>query len=387
MVTKLVTDLKVSPSDWLTNQTSVNKPWQIWYRYNGKLVKIQRMNREKGYKSRVLLTKSILKAENEKLRVYGYNPLTKTYLIAPPYEAIESADFNNEYDFARALEFAYTQLKCVPHTLIDVKSFLKYACQSMSTLQLSHIPIDQVSRKHIKAVMNHCEEVRNLSCRSWNAYRAYFMMLFNELDELELIDQNPVRGLKKKKEVFKPRKILNPSERNRIKEYLFTHHPEFYRFVQIFFHSGCRRTELLSLMVKDVNLQASEFTVLVRKGRQGRYQKKIIKDVALSYWREQLLNAHPEDYVFGNSLLPGSHKIREEQVTRRWKRIVKDKLGITADLYSLKHLNTDETAALLDIEAAAMHNGHTSTEITKRHYAFGEEARALNNLRKVNNEL
>jgi hypothetical protein len=58
VVTRLVTPLKVNPSDWLTNPNSINSPWQVWYRYKGKLVKIMGMNREKNHSARVKLTES-----------------------------------------------------------------------------------------------------------------------------------------------------------------------------------------------------------------------------------------------------------------------------------------------------------------------------------------
>jgi len=66
-------------------------------------------------------------------------------------------------------------------------------------------------------------------------------------------------------------------------------------------------------------------------------------------------NNKKEDYIFSKYLETGKTSNRPEQITRRWKRHVKDKLGIEADFYSLKHLNTDETAALLDLGDAAAH--------------------------------
>ena len=90
MVTKLVTDLKVFPTDWLTNPQSVNQPWRIWYRYKGHLVKIMGMNREKDYAHRVLLTRELFLKEKERLLKYGFDPISKTYLIDPPTLATES---------------------------------------------------------------------------------------------------------------------------------------------------------------------------------------------------------------------------------------------------------------------------------------------------------
>jgi len=95
-----------------------------------------------------------------------------------------------------------------------------------------------------------------------------------------------------------------------------------------------------------------------------------------------------EDYVFGLGLKPSKREtpIRSDQITKRWNRLVKNKLGIEADFYSLKHLNTDETAALLGLEAAALQNSHTSTIITFKHYALGEKGRQLERLKKVGNK-
>lgn len=60
-------------------------------------------------------------------------------------------------------------------------------------------------------------------------------------------------------------------------------------------------------------------------------------------------------------------------------------LGIKGDFYSLKHSNLDETAAALDINAAAAMAGHTTPVITLKHYAHGEKERQHERLKKVAN--
>ena len=386
MVTKLVTDLKVSPPDWLTNPLSVQKPWKIWYRYQGKLVKIMGMNREKQYRERVTKTRQLLTREQEKLTLYGYNPLDKSYLVPLPNIPGEMA-VNSNTRLLEALQLGYDQLQLHHTTLLNIKSCIKYVAVAAKTLGFNNLQVGQISRKHIKLIMNQCNLIRPMSERTWNSYRAYLMMIFEQLLELELVDHNPAREIKKKRETIKIRQILTHEERIKIKDHLRTKHPDFYRFIQIFFHSGGRRTELLSLRVKDVNLLKSEYTTLIRKGEQKRYVIRVIKTVAFEYWQEQLCNAQPEHYVFSVGLQPGPVKIDENQVTKRWKVHVKEKLGITADLYSLKHLNTDETAAILGIEAAAAHNSHTSTKITLKHYALGEGQRMREKLKGLSNEL
>ena len=105
----------------------------------------------------------------------------------------------------------------------------------------------------------------------------------------------------------------------------------------------------------------------------------------MPYWREQI-GSNISGYVFSVGLLPGTKKIRDEQVTRRWKRHVKDKLGITADLYSLKHLNTDEMSEQLSLAEAAKHNSH-SIQMARKHYAVNESIREMNRVKKLKNQL
>lgn len=285
-----------------------------------------------------------------------------------------------------SLSLAIEHLDVERATQICVKSCIKYIGESAIAIGIAHLPVNQVRKGHIKLLMNNCAEQRKLSPRSWNAYRAYLMMLFEQLDELELVDHNPVRELKKKKETFQLRQTLTNEERERVKCHLKQNHPDFYRFVQIFFHSGSRRTELLSLKVKDVDLAKGQYITLVKKGQRKKHVVRVIKNIALPFWEELLQGAKSDDYAFSEGLIPGPNKIREEQVTRRWKRLVKDKLEIIADLYSLKHLNTDETASILDINAAAAHNSHTTSQITRKVYAFGEDARLREKLKNVTNE-
>ena len=62
-------------------------------------------------------------------------------------------------------------------------------------------------------------------------------------------------------------------------------------------------------------------------------------------------------------------------------------LNITADFYSLKHLNLDETTELLSLEDAARMANHKGTKMMSSVYAVGEKQRQFEKLKKVSNSL
>ena len=79
-----------------------------------------------------------------------------------------------------------------------------------------------------------------------------------------------------------------------------------------------------------------------------------------------------------------------ERITKKWLALIKATkekggLGINTDFYSLKHLNFDETASILSIEAASQMAGQSSTIITIKHYAINEESRKMEKLKKIDN--
>lgn len=285
----------------------------------------------------------------------------------------------------KSLDYAFSKLKVEPHTRECVASSLKYIQLSIRALGYNQIEAHRITRKHVRLIMDQCEQDRNLSARSWNAYRTYLGMLFEQLMEYELIESNPVLQLRKKQEDEVVRTVLTTEQRRLLIKHLEETDPVFLRFIQIFFHSGARRTELLSLRIENIYLDKGYYQVFVKKGRKKRWVTKVIKEIALPFWREQIGDSI-SGYIFSIGLLPGDKPIRAEQVTRRWKRHVKDKLNITADLYSLKHLNTDEISSELSLIEAAKHNSH-SVQMAKKHYAVNETLREMERVRKIKNQL
>lgn len=381
-------NLSVTPKDWQTAKHDLKKDWFISYRFydpafdKPKQVVIKGMNTHKTIAERRAVTKSLLDEELYMLQVNGYNPFHGRF--------IEQLHFDCEVDpntlFLPALKIAKDKLLCSRETGHDIKSVLKYFSQSVIALGLDKFRITDIRKKHIRLLLDHLARTKkNWSANQHNHYRKYLSILFSQLCEMEAVDFNPVIAIKKQKTVQRLRTMLTAEERIRINIDLKEQQYHFWRFIQLFFHSGARESELMQLKHSDVDLSSGYFKVLIKKGNTHTEKLRPIKTIAAPLWAELMKEAKPGEFLFSKNLQPGPSAINPRQLTRRWREHVKKKLKIDADLYSLKHLNLDETAAALSIGDAAAMAGHSTPVITMKHYATGEAKRQMEKLKTVTN--
>ncbi len=388
------TELKVHPENWQLPRASVKKDWYVYYRFydptyknnpkfkKGKLVIIKGMNQFKSISERQTETREIIRRELERLKNDSYNPITSKIIKV----VLPQMDIDPSTSFINALTLVEKRISASVSTKRDLKSILKFLTAAAIQLRYSDFPIISISRKHIKQLLSHIDISYGESSHRYNKIRSYLMMLYKELIELEVVEVNPLRDLSKKKSIQRIRKLPNIENRQAINAYLLKHQYRFWLFMQIFFHSGARLTELMKVKRSDVNLNEQYFVITIKKGRVYKEVIRPVKNIALQYWKEAIENAAEDDFIFSNGLLPGKSAIQSYQITKRWNRHIKTKLGIKEDFYSLKHLNLDETAAILDINDASAMASHTSTSITTKHYALGEKQRQNERLKNISNK-
>jgi integrase len=171
-----------------------------------------------------------------------------------------------------------------------------------------------------------------------------------------------------------------------INDHLNEHHYRYWCFINLYFHSGGRMTELLQQKKSTVDLTNQKYKSLVKKGRFYKEVERTIKDIAVPFWQEFLNECKGDEYLFGVDFKPAAKAMAKDTAGRWWKRIVKDELKINVDLYSLKHLNTDEITADLGAKDAARLNAHENEQMVLKVYAVGEEERQHQRLKKVGNK-
>lgn len=324
---------------------------------------------------------TLLNNEMDLLLTRGYNPITNSFSVP------DNAEVNPRTPFIEALWLVYKKVKAVKGTLVDIKCVIRGTEKAATALNYNNLPICDVSRKHIKLILEQCLKTNpRFSADRYNKYRYYLVRLFKELIELEAATYNVPRDISKMKVTQKIRQTLSDDERKIVNEHLFRYNRPFWKFMQIFFHSGGRETELMLLQGKDVNLKMQKYKSTVKKGTHYREVYRTIKDIALLFWSEQMETCGDEDYVFSRDLMHGPKAIRVDQISRRWKHYVKVPLGITADFYSLKHLNTDATVDALGMADAAAQNAHTSTNMVMKVYAINEKERQHQRLKMLENK-
>lgn len=396
------TDLWVSPTNWKTisGKKAMESNWYVQcYFYDPVFVD----KYPKGFPFRKKLNSlKTLEDRRAAVRLYleeipklfidkGYNPITKSYMIESIEEIKEPIEYTEllpETPFIIALDLGYGKLNKSERTMSDLKYILLHIKQAITELRFDEKKISEVTRRDIKLIIQYLEKKEGeFSSHKYNKYIANLSIVFSELVEWECVDTNILRDIKKKKITTELREVLTIDERKKVVGHLKVKCPEFFYFAQIFFHSGIRITELLSIKVSDVDLKNQKFKYLLKKGGRNIWKVGVIKDIALPYWSKVLLTSNPDDFVFSTGLIPGSKQLTYNAIRLRWKRNVKVKLGITADFYSLKHLNLDETTKLLSLNDAARMANHTTTEMVEKVYAIGERDRQDERLRKLANEL
>lgn len=88
-------------------------------------------------------------------------------------------------------------------------------------------------------------------------------ILFKELVNVEAIESNPLKEIEKKSVEKKIRKVLTREERIKIDKFLREEGYTFWRYTQIFFHSGARESELMRIRKEDVFLNEQYYIATI----------------------------------------------------------------------------------------------------------------------------
>lgn len=392
----------ISPRNYqsFTSKSDFPKNWFVECRFHDPKFKseypkgLQYRRKFSGTDLQVLkLTAKIYKEEMEALLDNKrYNPITKLYMHE------NRSEINPYTSFIQALWLIREKVPFSDDYKSLSKQLLNRIEKVLPELSYTNLLIGETKIWHIKNIL----ETINTTNSVFNKYRSCLSTLFKELLEYGCCEYNPVSSVSKKMEVPEIRKVLSKKKQTLVYEYLRVNFPEFFRYAKIFFYSGARSSELLRVQSKYVDLENQEYRVLIKKRRTYVWETKIIIPAALPYWIAILKESTDEDdYIFSKGLRPGCNPIKPYQITKRWKRNVKDSedikdhngnvIKIDEDFYSWKHLFLDmldefqngNQAPILPINLAQGMANHLSPETTNK-YTVGKSDRNKEFLKKIN---
>ena len=354
------TEFWVSPANWQkATKKDLDKEWYVQCtffdpRYEKKYPKgfpyRKKANRPNTIEERKEMISFLLKNIPKQLND-GYNPIIRKYMHLQKEGLYPDLHFIEAY--RRALEIK----SGTKSHLYNIKCAIDRLEKASEVLEMQNIKVKDLRRVDLKRMLDWLQ----LPDKYYNRFVIYFSSLYRELIEYECCESNITRDIYPKKTFKEPRLVLEKNELDKVKEHLEEHYPDFYRYMMIFLYSGARNTELFRLQRKDVDLDKQEFVILLEKGGQYKRCTKVILSPALEYWKEVCEECQsPDDYLFSLNFVPNKKIGHTEIVTRFWKRNVKDKLGVDADFYALKHYMLDN----LDSDTAMLLASHTNKNTT-----------------------
>ena len=296
-------ELKVYPKNWQSKSAKITSNWYIKYRFydprfaSPKQVMIKGMNQFKDLSGRQGATLKALEIELHQLSKEGYNPFLKSKISLEGTNLI-----NPQTPILDALKSAYAKIEVSSRTRLDLKFVLSSVGKTIQSLGFSKYQISQVTRKTVKLIL----EAASNSPDRFNKNRSYLMILFAELCELELIETNPVRDIRKKKTVKHIREVLTDEERISVDKHLKNNYPEFHRFLNIFFHLIWKRSQKTT---KNKVSYSSTFIVYLyltrvyEKGLQCLVENSLTTDSYISNYSGWGTNSNifrPRIYYYGD---------------------------------------------------------------------------------------
>lgn len=392
----------------------INKVWYIFFRFfdpvSQKWVLIKEkkgINRFKNFKERIAEANALCEVVHEYLK-QGWNPITKT-VDAKRTDQFAEINELSKISFTKAIDFALEHCNTSPRTLANYKNSARRIIAMARSVEVAGakvrynfatLPIETISRKHIKLLLDHCKHTFDWSNKAYNKHMGYFKSILSRLVECEVIATNPAHGIKCLP-VTETKKFVpyTEEEKNRIREHLYLHHYGFFVILMIIYNAGMRPNEVLALRPSDIDLNKRLILLVPDKGRDNSKTKKIrhipISDSLFVLLKEWLKHEHqPGDYLFGSPYASGKGnqgtgvkhadyfkpspvRIKRDTLTKLWKRIVIDGLGINKHFYAAKHTGSDDKILSgISVDALQSMYGHTSKFMTLKYITELKEIHA-----------
>lgn len=354
--------------------------WYVHYRYEGKQFReIAGLNKIEDLEKREAKAIEICRLILVELKS-GWNPNI-------PISFSETEKMN----IVDAIKFALDKKSqsISKRTLVAYKSTTDFFIKAVKDLKLSNVLITDIKRIHIKTILERIKKNRKWSDKSYNKNLGYLKAIIGELLQWDILEYNPVHGIKTIKIGEVIANIPATDEQViLIKEKLLSDFPSFYIYVISIFHTGIRPEELLKLKINMIDLPKNQI-ILPAEITKTQIERIVpVNNYLKDYFEKMNIYDYDQDYyLFGSKrehsnrglkkdldFIPGPTMLNRDCASKLWRKLIKDDLGIDVNMYSMKHLGANKKIlAGIDIDALRELYGHTSKMMTLRYAKIVKE--------------
>lgn len=348
------------------------KGWYVHFRYNKRQKRYKLgLNTIDDLKDREIEANILIKILSEKLK-NGWNPFNEN-----PIE-------DEGLLFIDALDFALNKKKdhLSKKTYLGYRGTVGFIKTAVSALSLDYLTIKTIKRSHIRSIMEKSKEQRNWSHKAYNKNLNYLKAVLSELIDWDIIEVNPAHKIKSLKVIeSRANTPATDAQHEKIKNCLEREHPYFFNFIKTIYYTGARPKEILSIKLNMIDIMRREIILPAEITKVGKTDRTvIIDDGLLDVLIEMEIEKYPKDfYLFGSfrqrgkgnlgkhlDFICGTTPIKRDTATKRWKKIIKDGLGINVNMYSYKHKGgNDKLRAGVDLDSIRNQYGHSNKRMTK----------------------
>jgi integrase len=407
---QLYTDPEICPKD--PTSADMHKPWFVQFRFYDTekkkwILKTYKkgINYIKKYRDRLSTVNGLKDALLKQLEK-GWNPITNTMPVEQIINPLDNSIAN--LPFSKALTHALNECKVSPGTKKEYRltvnhlhPILKKVTVPMQEgechVDFSVIPAGQIKKYHIKLIMEEAFRELKWSNNNWNKHLGNLQCVLARLVDSDVYEHNPAHDIKYLEVVesnkFEP---LNETDKKKIRDDIFLHHFGFYVYLMTLYHAGLRPFEALALRIPDVDLERRLIKIIPDPSKNNSKTRNVrpvpLNDdlyVLLKVWIEG--SADPNYFLFGSPygsgkgnrgsakggftgamhpdyFQPSNTQIKRDTVTRLWKKLLVNKLGVKKYMYALKHTGGDDKiVAGVDLDALRDLYGHQSKRMSERY--------------------
>lgn len=292
----------------------------------------------------------------------GYNPFESKQQSYTISEAFQEALIIKKATTGKRSVGTYTSLS---------NSFLKW----LALKKYDKLRPRELNKYHAQEFLDYILTVKKLSARTHNNYLVCMRTLFECFFTRDYIDLNVWKKIPKLRTKESSFSFFNTNDRKEITEYLIEDHYPLYCCSLLIFYCFLRPAEIVRLRISDIDFTKNQIIVKGSQSKNGKTQIVVMHPNLVDSLKKLGLENYPGDYfIFATTkrLLPSPKEIAPTRIADAWRWNVKDKYGVTQNIYDFKHTGVGE----------ALESGiHTrDIQLQIRHASLDETQNYLNKI-------